>query len=124
MIVEKLLHLMFDKHDLSAASALLHDEFRSHNPVVPHDPAARTGREAFLDFLASPQGQAMMHAESTTRRVLADGDLVAVHSSLTWPDGSTMAIVDILRIRDGLVVEHWDVVQPVPETAANPHGMF
>jgi predicted SnoaL-like aldol condensation-catalyzing enzyme len=35
-----------------------------------------------------------------------------------------VAAVDIFRVQDGLIAEHWDVVQPVPEQPANPHGMF
>jgi predicted SnoaL-like aldol condensation-catalyzing enzyme len=33
-------------------------------------------------------------------------------------------VVDIWRLAEGLVVEHWDVVQPVPEPSAVPNGMF
>ncbi|MEJ3656420.1 nuclear transport factor 2 family protein [Actinomycetes bacterium KLBMP 9759] len=124
MIVEQLLDLVFDAKDLDAAAALLHGGFVSHNSAVPHDPAVQSGREAFLGFFRTPAGQALIHSESTVRRVVAGGELVAVHSSLTRPDGVTVAIVDIFRVLDGLVVEHWDVVQPVPATAVNPHGMF
>ncbi len=124
MIVEELVALVFDAKDLDAAAVLLHGDFVSHNPVIPHDPAERTARDAFLDFFRTPAGEALIHSESTVRRVIADGELVAVHSSLTRPDGVTVAIVDIFRLLDGLVVEHWDVVQPVPATPLNPHGMF
>ena len=34
------------------------------------------------------------------------------------------AVADIYRLKDGKIVEHWDVLQPVPETSANPHPMF
>ena len=60
------------------------------------------------------------------RRVFTDGDYVILHSQ--WhglsdsPRGE--AVVDIQRLKDGKVVEHWDVIQPIPETAANNNTMF
>jgi predicted SnoaL-like aldol condensation-catalyzing enzyme len=113
----------FDSGDIEAAIALLHPDFRSHNPSVPHDPAAATGRQAFADFFRGPQGQALIAAGSDIRRVIADDVLVAVHNRIGMPGGD-IATVDIFRVQDGLVAEHWDVVQPVPEQPANPHGMF
>jgi predicted SnoaL-like aldol condensation-catalyzing enzyme len=96
-----------DGGDLDGALALLHPDFVSHNPRVAHDPATATGLAAGADV----------------RRIVADDPLVAVHNRIALPTGD-VAAVDILRVQDGLVVEHWDVVQPVPEEPANPHGMF
>jgi predicted SnoaL-like aldol condensation-catalyzing enzyme len=65
-------------------------------------------------------------ARGEIKRVFADGDYVILHSQ--WrglsdnPRGE--AVVDISRWEDGKVVEHWDVIQPVPETAANNNTMF
>ncbi|MEC3913165.1 nuclear transport factor 2 family protein [Nocardia sp. CDC160] len=109
--------------DLEAGFALLHDEFVSHNPRVPHDPTTGTGKQAFRDFFATPAGQALATADQEVVRLLADDDLVAVHVHLTVA-GTDMAIVDLWRLRDGLVIEHWDVVQPVPNPLPHPHGMF
>ena len=59
------------------------------------------------------------------QRVLVDGDLVAIHSHVTsGPGDRGMAVVDIFRAQDGKFVEHWDVIQPVPENAANANTMF
>jgi predicted SnoaL-like aldol condensation-catalyzing enzyme len=59
------------------------------------------------------------------RRVIADGDLVMTHSRLTFvPDGPDLALADIWRLDGGRIVEHWDVIQPVPAEAANNNGMF
>ena len=122
-IVEELLRLVFDANDLDAAGILLHADFVSHNPLVPHDPATQSGRDAFIAFFRGPAGQALMAADSDVRRIVAGDDLVAVHSRLARAGAPPTAIVDILRVLDGKVVEHWDVVQPIPDTPANPHGM-
>ncbi|MHA6621211.1 nuclear transport factor 2 family protein [Pseudonocardia sp. DLS-67] len=113
----------FDAGDIDGALALLHPDFVSHNPRVPHDPAVATGRQAFADFFRGPAGKALLAAGTDVRRVIADDDLVAVHNRIGLPTGD-VAAVDILRVQDGLVAEHWDVVQPVPEEPANGHGMF
>jgi predicted SnoaL-like aldol condensation-catalyzing enzyme len=59
------------------------------------------------------------------KRVIAEGDLVAVHNHVTQnPKDLGRAVVDIFRVQDGKVVEHWDVVQSVPEKAMNSNTMF
>jgi predicted SnoaL-like aldol condensation-catalyzing enzyme len=59
------------------------------------------------------------------KRALAEGDLVVTHSLLkTSPQDRGTAAADIFRLEDGKVVEHWEVLQPVPESAANDHPMF
>jgi predicted SnoaL-like aldol condensation-catalyzing enzyme len=59
------------------------------------------------------------------KRAVAEGDLVVTHSLLkTSPEDRGAAAADIFRLEDGNVVEHWDVLQPVPESAANDHPMF
>jgi predicted SnoaL-like aldol condensation-catalyzing enzyme len=59
------------------------------------------------------------------KRAIAEGDLVVTHSLLkTSLEDRGSAVADIFRLEDGKVVEHWDVVQPVPESAANDHPMF
>jgi predicted SnoaL-like aldol condensation-catalyzing enzyme len=113
----------FGSGDINTALELLHPEFVSHNPRVPHDPAAATGRQAFADFFRGPEGAALLTAGSDLRRIIADDPLVAVHNRIGLPTGDVAAI-DIFRVQDGLIAEHWDVVQPVPERPANPHGMF
>jgi predicted SnoaL-like aldol condensation-catalyzing enzyme len=59
------------------------------------------------------------------KRIIADGNLVAVHAHGRFsPEDRGMAVIDILRVEKCKVMEHWDVVQPVPEKAANTNGMF
>jgi predicted SnoaL-like aldol condensation-catalyzing enzyme len=59
------------------------------------------------------------------KRAVAEGDMVVTHSLLkTSPEDRGTAVADFFRLKDGKVVEHWDVLQPVPESAANEHPMF
>ncbi|WP_020667629.1 nuclear transport factor 2 family protein [Amycolatopsis nigrescens] len=123
----ELVSTLFDRMtegDLDGMAELLHPEFVSHNPRVAHDPAVTTGKRAFVDFFRSEAGQRLLAAPFEIRRVLVDGDLVAVHNRISPPGGPEIAAVDLLAVRDGLVVEHWDVVQPVPDPLPHPHGMF
>lgn len=91
---------------------------------IQHNPMAATGRDAAVGFLEPFFAQhPRMHY--SIKRIMADGNLVAVHSHGSMGgDDRGMAVVDILRVKGCKVVEHWDVVQAVPEKAANGNGMF
>ncbi|MGW0472359.1 nuclear transport factor 2 family protein [Streptomyces coeruleorubidus] len=59
------------------------------------------------------------------KRIIAEGDLVAVHSHCNDTPGERgRAVLDLFRARDGKIVEHGDAAQDVPETSANDHTMF
>lgn len=95
---------------------------------IQHNPYAATGREAAIQFLSKfvedNPGQ-----KTDIRRIIADGNLVAAHSH-GWLENGTpeqkrgFAVVDIFRVEGCKVMEHWDVISPVPETAANTNTMF
>jgi predicted SnoaL-like aldol condensation-catalyzing enzyme len=62
---------------------------------------------------------------STRDRVFADGDYVLLHvHRMRTPGTRGDAIVDIFRLQDGKIAEHWDAIQPIPETSANANTMF
>lgn len=91
---------------------------------VQHNPMAATGRDAAISFL-EPFFAQHPDIHYSIARIIADGNLVAVHSHGKFgPDDRGVAVVDILRVEGCKVMEHWDVVQPVPEKAANSNGMF
>ena len=91
---------------------------------IQHNPMAATGSaglKAFLDWARSTNPDAEHHV----KRLFADGDVVIAHVHLTInPEERGNAVVDIFRIENGLIAEHWDVAQPVPAESANQNGMF
>ena len=91
---------------------------------IQHNPLAATGRDAAIAFL-EPFFQGHPDAVYSIKRILADGNLVAVHSHAKFAAGERgLAVVDILRVEHCKIAEHWDVAQPVPEKSANTNGMF
>ena len=91
---------------------------------IQHNPMAQTGRDAAIAFL-EPFFKSHPDISYSIKRIIADGNLVAVHSHAVFTPGERgLAIVDILRVDHCKIAEHWDVAQPVPEKSANSHGMF
>ena len=89
-----------------------------------HNPQAADGPEAFIGFVHwFAETFPGLHVD--IKRALEDGDLVAVHCHITrGPEDRGMAVMDMFRLEDGKIVEHWDVLQEIPETAANSNTMF
>ena len=89
-----------------------------------HNPTAADGKEAILGLLnAWLPTVPRLHYD--IKRIVSHGDMVVVHSHVTTgPDDRGNAVVDMFRLENGKVVEHWDVGMPVPEKAMNDNGMF
>ncbi|ADU34462.1 protein of unknown function DUF1486 [Variovorax paradoxus EPS] len=94
------------------------------NRYVQHNPTAADGPEGFRKFIAFLR-EKFPNSRSEIKRSFVDGDYVILHvNAVREPGTRGNAIVDIFKLENGKIVEHWDVVQPVPETAANKNGMF
>ena len=91
---------------------------------VQHNPNASDGPDGFRKFVAFLKDKAP-RSHSEIKRSFVDGDTVILHvHAVREPGTRGNAIVDIFKLEGGKIVEHWDVVQPIPETAANANGMF
>ena len=94
-------------------------DFVEHSADIPE--GTRQASIAFLEGLIrrfpAPKWKIVRSA--------AEGDLVFLHVHVTPAPGDRgVAIVEIFRVKNGSIIEHWDVIQPVPEKAANDNGMF
>jgi predicted SnoaL-like aldol condensation-catalyzing enzyme len=82
------------------------------------------GPDGFVQFIAEMQKK-HPKLKVVISKVLADDDLVALHVHLTREANDPgLAIAELFRLKNGKIIEHWDVVQPVPQKTASGNSMF
>ena len=116
--VAALYDAVLNQKDFEKASQYLGSRYTQHNPVAADGPE---GLKGFIAFLKDK----FPNNRSEIKRIFADGDYVIVHvHAVREPGTRGNAIIDIFKLENGKVVEHWDAVQPIPEKSANTNGMF
>lgn len=107
-----------NRKDADAAIALMGDRYVQHNPNAADGPE---GFRKFIGFLK----EKFPNSKSEIKRSFVDGDYVILHvHAVREPGTRGSAIIDVFKLENGKIVEHWDVVQPIPENPANSNGMF
>lgn len=107
-----------NQKDFNAASKYLGSRYIQHNPKSSN---GSEGLKVFIQFLRDNYP----NAHSEIKRIFADGDYVGLHvHSIRKPDTRGRAIFDLFKLENGKIVEHWDVIQDIPEISSNSNGMF
>ena len=118
MVVTEFARLFYTEKDVKQAfDRYVVPDYIQHNPNLPDGRAAAV---AMLAPMFSAPG-----AEFDVKRIIVDGNMAVIHLfGRGDPKTQGAAVTDIFRLKDGKIVEHWDVLQPMPATAANRHPMF
>ena len=99
-------------------------EYISAESYAQHSPAIADGLSGIIAAVEALTAQNNMFKYTKIHKVLGEGNFVLTVSEGEW-SGQTHAFYDLFRMDDGMIVEHWDVIQPVPtEGLANTNGMF
>lgn len=91
---------------------------------IQHDPRIADGVEGLNDFINYLR-DTFPELRADVKRIFTDGDFVIAH--VHWvrvPGNRGSGVVDIFKLENGRIVEHWGVSEPVPEQAENANGMF
>lgn len=116
-LVTEFARMFYTERDVRGAfERFVAEDYIQHNPTIPD------GRAAAIEMLTpkfSTPG-----ARFAIERILVDGDHALIHVKAMFPGNPVAAVADIYRIEGGRVVEHWDVLQRMPDEVANDHPMF
>lgn len=108
---------IFGDQDAAAVDEYMTADFIQHNPTTPDGPA---GVKQLLQMLAS---QGVQKQTIQFMHVVADDNIVILHTRYEMA-GTEWRFIDIYRVENGKLAEHWDAMMPMPETRANNNPLF
>lgn len=117
-LVRDLFAQVLNPMDPGAVDRLVSPDYIQHSQLAP---PGREALKAFLDMIRAETPEAV----HDVKRMFVDGDHVTVHYHVRrFPGDLGWAVMDIFRVEDGLIAEHWDVMQDVVEGGPNPASPF
>ncbi|KAG4079371.1 hypothetical protein HA402_008063 [Bradysia odoriphaga] len=110
----------FVLNDITTVDRYISSDYIQHNPNVGD------GQQPLKDLILSINGTKEKQESLDIRHTAVNRDMVWIHVKTTGDDGESLAVVDIFRVKDGKIVEHWDVIQQIPSLSKskNLHPMF
>lgn len=110
--------------DLINRQGRVREAFERHvaEEYIQHNPTAGNGREDAIALIEGLSGAPGFNP--VVKRMVAEGDLVAVHMHIQVEQGPGLAVMDMFRLEGGKIIEHWDVIQDVPAPTTSKSSMF
>lgn len=117
-LVVEFYNTFFNLHQVDEAAKVVAENYKQHNPTVPD------GKEPFVSYFRNFFKQTP-GSKARIVRSAVEGDIVWLHVHSQNDDKDRgEAVLDIFRVKDGKIVEHWDIIQTIPETSENNNTMF